>query len=53
MPNSETAIQFKLHVGQGEAVFMVRKQEVSPGSLIFCTQGQYFDYVIKPRNTRS
>jgi hypothetical protein len=32
---------------------MGRKQEVSPGSLIFCTQDQYFDYVIKPRNTNS
>jgi len=32
---------------------MRRKQEVSPGSLIFCTQDQYFDYVIKPRNTNN
>jgi len=32
---------------------MGRKQEVSPGSRIFCTQDQYFDYVIKPRNTNS
>jgi hypothetical protein len=53
MTNSETAIQFKLHVGQGEAAFMGRKQEVSPGSMIFCTQDQYFYYVIKPRNTNS
>jgi hypothetical protein len=53
MTHSETAIQFKLHVGQGEAAFMGRKQEAFPGSLIFCTQDQYFDYVIKPRNTKS
>jgi hypothetical protein len=53
MTNSEKAIQFKLQVGQGEAAFIRRKQEVSPGSLIFCTQDQYFDYVIKPRNTKS
>jgi hypothetical protein len=53
MTNSEIAIQCKLHVGQGEAAFMGRKQEVSPGSPIFSTQDQYFDYVIKPRNTNS
>jgi hypothetical protein len=53
MTNSEKAIQCKLQVGQGEAASLGRKREVSPGSLIFCTQDQYFDYVFKPRNTNS